>query len=107
VTSWYVILGVAAGSFLWRVAPLLLLGSARSRPSSDAAIRDAGTAAITALIVAATSAAADDAGAWPPAVLAVTAGAVLAARRAPMIALLLAGGAVYAVAALVTGAITG
>lgn len=102
MTAWLVVLAVGAGSYLFRVLPLLLLGRVPFGPRAEAAIRRGGLAAITALVVVSTrQAAAGDAAL--PVLLAVGAGAVVAARGASMVRLLLYGGATYAGALLVTG----
>jgi branched-subunit amino acid transport protein AzlD len=104
MTTWLVIMAVAVGSFVFRLAPLLLLEKSSPRPGVDRAIRDAGSAAITTLIVVSTVRASAG-GTALPAMAAVGVGAVLAARRTPMLRILLAGGAVYAVAAVVADSI--
>ena len=44
--TWLVILAVGAGSFLFRVAPLLLLGRVPLGPRAEGAVRHAGLAAV-------------------------------------------------------------
>jgi branched-subunit amino acid transport protein len=99
---WLVILAVGAGSFVFRVAPFLLLGRAPLGPRAESAIRHAGLAAITALIMVGTRQAAAG-GAILPTLAAVTVGVVAAARRASILRLLLYGGGTYAGAVLVVG----
>jgi branched-subunit amino acid transport protein len=99
---WLVVLAVGAGSFVFRVAPFLLLVRAPLGPRAESAIRHAGLAAITALIVVGTRQAATG-GVALPALAAVAVGAVAAARRASILRLLLYGGGTYAGAVLVAG----
>ena len=98
--TWLVLLAVGVGSYGLRVGPLLLLERTRPSPAFERAIRHGGIAAIAALIALSTQGvvASGDA---VPALLAVGAGAVLAARGVPMLRLLLAGGALYALASVV------
>ena len=98
--TWLVILAVGAGSFLFRVAPLLLLGRVPLGPRAEGAVRHAGLAAVTALVVVGTRQAATGT-ATVPALAAVLVGVVAAARRASMLRLLVYGGATYAGALLV------
>ena len=98
--TWLVILAVGAGSFLFRVAPLLLLGRVPLGPRAEGAVRHAGLAAITALVVVGTRQVATGT-ATVPALAAVLVGVVASARRASMVRLLVYGGATYAGALLV------
>ena len=52
--TWVVVLAVGAGSFVFRLGPLLLLQRISLTERADRVIRHAGTAAITALIVVST-----------------------------------------------------
>ena len=103
--TWIVILAVGAGSFVFRLGPLLVLERITLSDRSDRAIRHAGTAATTALIVATTKHNATG-GAVIPTVLAVAVAVVLAARGASMVRLLIFGGATYACAAIVMELLT-
>ena len=103
--TWLVILAVGAGSFLFRVTPLLLLGRVPLGPRAEGAVRHAGLAAITALVVLGTRQAATGA-ATIPALAAVLVGVVAAARRASMPRLLAYGGATFAGALLVVDLFT-
>ena len=93
--TWLVILAVGAGSYVFRLGPLLVLERNPLGERADRAIRHAGTAAIAALIAVSTrhGAVGDLTG---PTLLAVAAGLVLAALDASMVRLLAIGGAVYA-----------
>ena len=98
--TWVVILAVGLGSFVFRLGPLLLFQRISLSERGDQVIRDAGTAAITALIVVSTRQGATG-NATVPTVLAVGVGVVLAARGASMLRLLVCGGGIFASAAVV------
>ena len=100
--TWVVILAVGAGSFVFRLGPLFVFERISLSERGDRVIRHAGTAAITALIVATTkhSATGD---AVIPTMLAVAAALILAARGASTLRLLLFGGAAYAFSTIVIG----
>jgi branched-subunit amino acid transport protein len=100
VSTWLVILAVGAGSFAFRLVPLLVLQRATLSERTDRVIRHAGTAAIAALIALSTRQAAQQ-GTMVPAMLAVGAGVVLAARRASMLQIIVVGGALYAAGVIV------
>jgi branched-subunit amino acid transport protein len=104
--TWVVILAVGAGSFVFRLGPLLVFERISLTEQGDRAIRHAGTAATTALIVVTTKHSATG-GAVIPTMLAVAVAAVLAARGASMLRLLLIGGATYACSAMVIGLLAG
>ena len=93
--TWLVILAVGAGSFVFRLGPLLLLQRISPTERGDRVIRHAGTAAITALIAVSTKTSATGS-ALVPTVLAMAAAIGLAARGASMLRLLLCGGGIYA-----------
>jgi len=99
--TWLVMLGVGAGSFAFRLGPLLFFRRMSLGERGDRAIRNAGTAAITALIVVFTQQRATS-GAMVPTLLAMAAAVVLVARGASMSRLLLSGGAIYAGAVVAT-----
>jgi branched-subunit amino acid transport protein len=103
--TWIVMLAVGAGSFVFRLAPLLVLERITLSDRGDRVIRHAGTAAITALIVVTTKHNATG-GAVIPTVLAIAVAVVLAARGASMVRLLVFGGATYACAAIVMELLT-
>jgi len=93
--TWIVILAVGAGSFVFRLSPLLVFERTALGPRGDLVIRNAGTAAITALIVASTKHSASGS-AVVPTLLAIAVATVLAARGASMVRLLIFGGGIYA-----------
>jgi branched-subunit amino acid transport protein len=93
--TWLVILAVGAGSFLFRLGPLLVLHRIALPESADRVIRYAGCAAVTALItLSARGTATGDA--TLPTLLALAAGVVMAVRQATMFRVLVAGLAAYA-----------
>jgi len=97
--TWLVILAVGAGSFLFRLVPLLVLHRVSLPEGADRVIRYAGCAAVTALItLSARGNATGDA--TLPTLLALGVGIVMAVRQASMFRALVAGLAVYAMAAL-------
>ena len=93
--TWLVILAVGAGSFLFRLGPLLAFQRIGLTDHGDRVIRHAGLAAITALITVSTKHTATG-NAFVPTVLAVAAAVVFAARGASMLRLLVCGGGIYA-----------
>jgi branched-subunit amino acid transport protein len=95
--TWVVILAVGAGSLAFRLAPLLLLNRVSLAPRSDRMVRDAGLAAIVALIAVSARQSATSGGVVPV-LLAMAVGLMLAARGASMTFLLVCGGAAYAAA---------
>ena len=99
---WVVVLAVGAGSFLFRLGPLLALRKVTLSEQADRAVRHAGLAAIAALIALSSRQAAQSASLLPV-LLAVGVAAVLAARRASMLRLIVAGGGLYAGAVLAMG----
>ena len=93
--TWVVILAVGAGSYAFRLVPVLALQKVTMSERGERFIRHAGIAAITALI--ATSVKQDATGsALAPTLLAMMAAVVLAARGASMMLLLACGGGIYA-----------
>jgi branched-subunit amino acid transport protein len=100
IVTWVVVLAVGAGSFVFRLAPLLLLQRISLTERADRVIRHAGTAAITALIVVSTKSSATGT-ATLPTVLAVAAGVVLAAGGVSMLRLVVCGGGIYACSLMV------
>ena len=98
--TWLVIFAVGAGSFVFRLGPLLVFERVSLGDRGDRVIRHAGTAAVTALIVTTTKHSATGP-MTVPTVLAVAAAVVLAARGASMLRLLIFGGGIYAVSAIV------
>ena len=93
--TWVVILAVGAGSYVFRLGPLLLLQRVSLPESGDRAIQYAGMAAITALIATSTRQHAVGS-VTVPTVLAIAAATVLAVRGASMMLLLVCGGSIYA-----------
>ncbi len=99
MTTWVAIAAVGVVSYMFRVAPLLVLGRVRISDRVDRAVRHAGAAAMTALLVGALQHGGGSGSS--AAVLAATAtGLVVAARGAPMLRVVLAGGVVYATIAI-------
>jgi branched-subunit amino acid transport protein len=103
--TWVVILAVGAGSFVFRLGPLLVFQRISLTERADRVIRYAGTAAITALIVVSTKNSATGTAALPT-LLAVAAGVVLAARGVSMLRLVVYGGGIYACSLLVVDLLT-
>lgn len=93
--TWIVLLAVGLGSYAFRLAPLLLFHRVTLSERGDRMIRDAGTAAITALIALSAKQSAAS-GSVAPVLCALAVGVVLAARGASMLLVLAAGGATYA-----------
>jgi branched-subunit amino acid transport protein len=100
VKTWIAILAVGAVSYVFRAAPLFVLGRLRLSDRVDRVLRHAGTAALTALLVSSAQHA-SDAGSRPAILAATAIGLIEAARRASMLRVVLAGGATYAVLSLV------
>jgi branched-subunit amino acid transport protein len=98
--TWVVVLAVGAGSFVFRLGPLLLFQRISLTERADRLIRHAGTAVITALIVVSTKNSAAGTAAIPT-LLAVASGVVLAARGVSMLRLVVYGGGIYACSLLV------
>lgn len=101
MTTWIVMLGVGAGSFAFRLGPLLAFRRVALGARGDRMIRNAGTAAITALIVVSVKQNATGT-ATVPTLLAMAVAVVLVGRGASMSRLLVSGGAIYAGAVVVT-----
>jgi branched-subunit amino acid transport protein len=102
MTTWIVMIAVGAGSYLFRVGPLIALRHVALSERADRTIRHAGLAAIAALIAGT----ARHTSAHAPLVAVLAAlglGALLAARRASMVRILVAGGALYALLVVVIG----
>jgi branched-subunit amino acid transport protein len=98
--TWVVVLAVGAGSFVFRLGPLLLLQRISLTERAGGVLRHAGNAAITALIVVSTKNGATGTAALPT-LLAVAAGVVLAARGVSMVRLVVCGGGIYACSLIV------
>jgi branched-subunit amino acid transport protein len=93
--TWLVIVAVGAGSFVFRLGPLLVLQRISLTERADRAIRYGGNAALSALIVV--SAKTSATGRAPvPAVLALATAVVCAARGASMLRVVVYGGGIYA-----------
>ena len=97
--TWFVVLAVGVGSFVFRLGPLLVLHRRPLNDTGDRLVRHAGAAAITALIVLSTKHSATG-GQVIPTVLAIAVAIVLAARQASMVRLVLCGGSIYACSAI-------
>jgi branched-subunit amino acid transport protein len=106
IMTWLAILAVGAGSFMFRLAPLLVFERITLTDRGDRVIRHAGTAVITALIVMTTKHSATG-GSLVPTLLAMSAGIALAARGSSMLRLLLFGSAVYFASTIVLDRIAG
>jgi branched-subunit amino acid transport protein len=102
MTTWAVILAVGMGSFLLRVAPLLLLQNTTLSDRADHTVRYAGLAAIAGLIATSVQHAAHGSSSVPT-LLAVAAGTSLAVRGRSMVRIIAVGGAIYAGASVVFG----
>ena len=102
--TWVVILTVGAGSFVFRLGPLLFFRRSSLGAGGDRVVRNAGIAAITALVVVATKQHATGR-ATVPTLLAMTLAVVLVARGASMLRLLVWGGALYAGTIIAAGVI--
>ena len=100
--TWVVILAVGLGSYILRVGPQLLFERTSLSANGDQLIRNAGTAALTALIVVSTKQSATG-NAPVPTVLAVAVAVVVAVRGGSMLRLLLCGGGVYALSSIAIG----
>ena len=99
-----VILAVGAGSYLFRVLPILF-GTPASSPRAERTIAHAGTAALAALIASGIHR--DSTGADLGATIAAaTVALVVALRTASMARVLFAGGATYALCLLAMAALT-
>ena len=101
MTSLLVVLVVGAGSYGFRVAPLLLRDRVAVSARLDHLIRQAGTAALTALVVSSCVHAGEQ-GAWVPVVAAVGVGLVIAARGGSMLRIVACGLVVYLLLDIVT-----
>lgn len=93
--TWLAILAVGAGSFLFRVAPLLLLEHRELGPRSERFIRHAGLAAVTALVGTSTAHSADG-GHVLPTLIAVAVALAATLRGRSMVRTVVAGGAAFA-----------
>jgi branched-subunit amino acid transport protein len=93
--TWVVIIAIGVGSYAFRLAPLLVFQKVTLSERGDRLIRDAGTAAIAALIAISARQSATT-GEVVPTLLALAVGIVLAARGASIFLLLVCGGAIYA-----------
>ena len=97
--TWLVILAVGAGSFVFRLGPLLVFERISLSERGDLVVRYAGTAAIAALIAISTKQSATGS-AVVPTLVAVGTAAVLAARGTSIFLLLVCGSAIYAGSAI-------
>jgi branched-subunit amino acid transport protein len=92
MSTWLAIAGVGLGSYLLRLIPLLALREATWSPTVQRRMGHAGTAALTAIVVAAVRHPTGDGAATA---VACVAGAAVALRGASMPRMLVVGGAVY------------
>jgi branched-subunit amino acid transport protein len=99
--TWLAMLLVGAGSYVFRVVPLLVLPRLQVPARVDAALRDGGTAAVTALIVSALTHRGGGVE-LTPSLLAVGAALALALRGCSLLRIVAGGLGVYAVAVAVT-----
>jgi branched-subunit amino acid transport protein len=97
MTTWLVIVAVGAGSYVFRVLPIILDRGRASSPRFERAIAHAGTAALAALTVAGLRRGSPTAGDVPGLVCAAAAALAFAVRGASMVRVLLAGSIAYAV----------
>jgi branched-subunit amino acid transport protein len=102
--TWVVIIAVGVGSFAFRLVPLLVFQKVTLSERGDRLIRDAGTAAIAALIAISARQSATT-GETLPTILALAVAIVLAARGASIFLLLVCGGATYAGSVVVMNAL--
>lgn len=100
MTTWAVMLGVGIGSYVLRIAPLMLLRRAVLSHGVDRAIGHAGVAAIAGLIATSVRHTGDGTAASPT-LLAVALGTVLAVRGTAMLRIIVAGATLYYGATLV------
>lgn len=101
MTTWLAMLLVGMGSFAFRAVPLLVLPRFTVPPRVEAALRDGGTAAVTALIVSAVLHRGTT-GNLGATVLAVGVALALAVRGTSMLRLVGAGLGVYAMVRVAT-----
>jgi branched-subunit amino acid transport protein len=96
MTTWFVVLAVGLGSFLFRVVPLSLAGRLDESERFDRLIRRAGVATLTALLVTSFDHGAQ-AGNDIALAAALAVGFVLSVRGGSMLRVVLVGGAAYVV----------
>ena len=101
MSTWIAILAVAAASYLFRVVPLLLVDRLHVGPGFDRAVRHAGAAILTALLVDAVRANLH-AGRPFAAAVAITLGFAIALRGASMLRIVLVGAGAFAATAFLT-----
>lgn len=102
MSTWIAVLGVGLGSYLLRSVPLLAARGGRPHPRLEHAVRHAGLAAVTSLVVVPLRHHADAVGTTGglTAVVAVAVAALLARRGRSMLTGLVAGAACYAASSL-------
>jgi branched-subunit amino acid transport protein len=107
VNAWIAVLLVGAGSYAFRLAPVLALGRGSPPPWVTRVLRLAGPAALTAMAATAVAQHERPGQAGAPLALgaAVAVGALAARRRRPAVAGLAAGLATYWVSSLLIGAL--
>jgi branched-subunit amino acid transport protein len=102
VLTWIAVLAVGLGSYAFRLTPLLLGARVRLRQTTQDMLRHAGMGGMAALVVSSVVGFGTSGGpaAVASATVATAAAAVVAWRGGSMAVVMLAGGAVYAVAVL-------
>jgi branched-subunit amino acid transport protein len=106
VNTWVAILTVGAGSFAFRLVPLLLLEHRHLGERADRVIRHGGLAAITALI-AVSAVHSSDGGNAVPTLGAVALALALAGRGRSMLRIMVCAGAMYAALEVLRHLVTG
>lgn len=95
MSQWLTVLAVGAGSYAFRLLPLLIVGRLDLSQPAQQLIGRAGLAAITALIATSLHSTARGTATWPS-LTAVAIGAALAARGTSMLRIVAIGSAMYA-----------
>jgi branched-subunit amino acid transport protein len=98
--TWLTMVLVGVGSYAFRAVPLLVLPRVELSDRADRMLRNAGAAALTALLVTAVTGSAER-GTVVPTLAALALAAALAARGASLLRIVLAGGALYAMLSMV------
>jgi branched-subunit amino acid transport protein len=97
--TWLTMVLVGLGSYAFRAIPLLVLPRVELSTRADRVLRNAGAAALTALVVTSVTGRAES-GTVVPTLAAIALAAVLAARGASLLRVVVAGGALYAALSL-------
>jgi branched-subunit amino acid transport protein len=103
--TWLAIVLTGAGSYLFRLLPLVVLPRLTLRPGLERAARHAGVAAIAALLVSSlqTDSGAGNAG---PTLVAVAVALALAVRGAAMLRVVSLGGLTYVMVLVISNAVS-